>query len=58
MDVFVNVPTGLGKSLIYQSLLVFNVTCNITCHIVVVVLPLVNLMKDQVEKLQNHGFPA
>ena len=59
VDVFVNLPTGYGKSLIYQAMpLVFNLTRNSTGHVVVVISPLVNLMKDQVESLQKLGIPA
>ena len=50
--VFINLPTGFGKSLIYQALpLVFNAMRG-EGHIVVVVSPLINLMKDQVQKLK------
>ena len=42
-DVFVNLPTGYGKSLIYQALsFVYNSILEAAGHIVVVVLPLVN----------------
>ena len=59
VDVFVNLPTGYGKSPIYQALpLVFDVTRNSTGHVVVVISPLVNLMKYQVESLQKLGIPA
>ena len=55
----VNLPTGYGKSLIYQALpLVFDVTRNSTGHVVVVISPLVNLMKDQVESHQKLSIPA
>jgi len=58
-DLFVNLPTGFGKSLIYQALpLLSDVLCNTSGHIVVVISPLVNLMKDQVEKLNNLGVSA
>ena len=57
-DVFINLPTGFGKSLIYQALpLVCDTVRGTTGHIVVVS-PLVNLMKDQVGKLVNIGIPA
>lgn len=57
-DVFINLPTGFGKSLIYQALtIVFNITRNSTGH-VVVISPLVNLMKDQVENLKKLGISA
>ena len=56
---FVNLPTGFGKSLIYQALpLVFDVTRNSTGHIVVVISPLVNLIKDQVESLRKIYIPT
>ena len=52
-DVFINLPTGFGKSLIYQALpLVFDAMHG-EGHIVVVVSPLVSLMKDRVQKLRN-----
>ena len=58
-DVFINLPTGFGKSLIYQALpLVFDETRNSTGHIVVVISPLVNLMKAQVDKLKKLGISA
>lgn len=58
-DVFVNLPTGFGKSLIYQALpLIFDVLLEAPGHIVAVISPLVNLMKDQVEKLTRIGIPA
>ena len=56
--VFINIPTGFGKSLIYQVLpLVFDAMHG-EGHIVVVVSPLINLMKDQVQKLRNLGISA
>ena len=46
-DVFVNLPTGFGKSLIYQALpLVFDHTSAISGHNIVVVSPLISLMAD------------
>ena len=58
-DEFINLPTGFGKSLIYQALpLVCDTVCGTTGDIVVVVSPLVNLMKDQATKLANIGIPA
>ena len=57
IDVFVNLPTGYGKSLIYQALPFVNDSIlEAAGHIVVVVSPLVNLMKDQVGKLANLGI--
>ena len=59
MDVFINLPTEFGKSLIYQALpLVFDVARNSMGHIVVIISPLVNLMKDQVENLKQLGITA
>ena len=55
-DAFVNLPTGFGKSLIYQALpLTFDHTTKLSGHIVVVVSPLVSLMEDQVKYLQSIG---
>ena len=48
-DVFINLPTGFGKSLIYQALpLVFDLTSKQPGQIVVVVSLLISLMDDQV----------
>ena len=58
-DVFVNLPTGYGKSLIYQALpFIFDITRGIPGHIVIVVSPLINLMKDQVSILNRLDIPA
>lgn len=58
-DVFVNLPTGFGKSLIYQVIpLFFDVLLKASGHMVVVISPLVNLMKDQVDKLTSLGVSA
>jgi superfamily II DNA helicase RecQ len=58
-DVFVNLPTGFGKSLIFQALpLVFDQTTQESGHIVVVVSPLVSLMDEQVSKLKGLGVSA
>ena len=58
-DEFINLPTGFGKSLIYQALpLVCDAVRGTTGHIVVVVSPLVNLMRDQATKQANIGIPA
>ena len=58
-DVFFNLTTGFGKSLIYQAIpLIFDVMLEAPGHIVAVIFPLVNLMKDQVEKLTSLGIPA
>ena len=57
-DVFVNLPTGFGKSLIYQALPVFDHVNKSAGHIVVVVSPLVSLMDDQVKILTDLGLSA
>lgn len=55
---FINLPTWFGKSLIYQALpIVFNITRNSTSH-VVVISPLGNLIKNQVENLKKLGITA
>ena len=58
-DVFVNLPTGFGKALLYQEQpLVFDLTSQDPGHIVVVVSPLIGLMKDQVSHLKELGLKA
>ena len=58
-DVFVNLPTGYGKSLIYQALpTAFDALRSSSGHIVVVVSPLVSLMDDQVKFLTSVGISA
>jgi superfamily II DNA helicase RecQ len=61
-DVFVNLPTGSGKSLIFQSFpLVVDYLCGNSPEehsIVVVLSPLVLFMKDQVNYLQSKGMNA
>ena len=58
-DLFINLPTGYGKSLVYQALpLVFDTVHGTVGHIVVVVSPLVSLMEDQVDKLRKLGISA
>ena len=58
-DVFVNLPTDYGKSLIYQALpTVFDALRSSSGHIVVVVSPLVSLMDDQVKFLTSVGIKA
>lgn len=56
-DVFVNLLSRCAKSLIYQALLsVFDPIFEATGHVVVVASPLVNLIKDQVDKLAHLGI--
>lgn len=60
-DVFVNLPTGYGKSLIFQSLpIVADIVKSKPrgSSVVVVVSPLRSLMEDQVLYLNNMGIPA
>jgi len=58
-DVFFNLPTGFGKSLLYQEQsLVFHLTSQEPGHIVVVVSPLISLMEDQVSNLKELGLKA
>ena len=57
-DIFINLPTGFGKSLVCQALsLIFDTMLGTSGH-TVVVSPLVNLMKDQVDKVSKLGIPA
>ena len=52
-DVFVSLPTGFGKSVIFQALpMVFDGSD----HIVIVVSPLLSLIKDQTERLRQVGI--
>ena len=60
-DLFVSLPTGCGKSLIYHALpIVFSSMSSSQAekHIVIVVSPLSSLMKDQVCRLISHGVSA
>lgn len=62
-DVFVNLPTGFGKSLIYQlaPLVVEEMSRQdgkTRTAIVIVISPLVSLIKDQVKSLQKKGIKA
>jgi len=53
-DIFVNLPTGYGKSLIFQALpLIFDHMLDVSGSIVVVVSPLLNLIKEQVRFLNS-----
>lgn len=54
---FVSLPTGFGKSVIYQSLpMVFDEYSGQQGHIVIVISPLLSLMEDQVKSLRNLGI--
>lgn len=58
-DLFVNLPTAYGKSLIFQAIpFIFDSLENNKGHIVVVVSPLINLIQDQVERLKQLGVSA
>ena len=61
-DVFVNLPTGFGKSVVFQALPVVYSHVEPSREkppvIVIVVSPLVNLMKDQVSRLTSLGISA
>ena len=62
-DVFVNIPMGFGKSLIYQltPLVAEELSRhygNIRIGMVLVISPLVSLIKDQVKGLQRRGVKA
>jgi ATP-dependent DNA helicase RecQ len=54
-DIFVNLPTGYGKSVIYQAIPVVFENEN---PIVLVVSPLISLMKDQVARLNSCSIPS
>ena len=55
LKVFAVLRTGYGKSLLYAILpkLMLGVEANLQCAIVLVILPLVSLMKDQVANLKK-----
>lgn len=59
-DVFVNLPTGFGKSVVFQALPVVysNAEPSSDKNMVIVVSPLVNLMRDQVSRLTSLGISA
>ena len=62
-DVFINLPTGYGKSPIYQlapSIVeeMSHLDGKIRIAIILVISPLVSLMKDQVQYLQQKGIKA
>ena len=51
-DTLVVMPTGHGKSLIYQ------LAAQLLPNTTLVISPLVSLMKDQVDKMQEYNIPA
>ena len=60
---FVNLPTGVGKSLIYQlapSIVgeMPRLDGKIRSAIILVISPLVSLMKDQVQYIKQKGLKA
>lgn len=58
-DVFGILPTGFGKSLIFQILpRVLKVLWSLDKTSVLVVTPLVSIMKDQVEEMRRLGLKA
>ena len=59
-DVFVNLPTGYGKSIIFQMapLVASKLSCFSPESIIIVISPLVALMKDQVAYLKSINIPA
>ena len=58
-DVFVNLPMGFGKSLIFQMAPLVVKELNLCENpIIIVVSPLVTLMQDQVTQLRKQGISA
>jgi len=58
-DIFVNLPPGFGKSLIFQALpLVIDHVSSQPGHICVVVSPLLTSVDDEVEYLTGKGVTA
>ena len=58
-NLLVNLPTGFGKSFIYQALpLIFDEITGVSGHVVVVISPLLNLTQDQISNLQKLGISA
>ncbi|XP_028410500.1 uncharacterized protein LOC114533199 [Dendronephthya gigantea] len=60
-NVLVNLPTGFGKSLIYQCLTIVGDVLHKKprgSSVIVVISPLRSLMNDQVAYLQSVGVPA
>ncbi len=58
-DVFVSLPTGYGKSLCYGCLpRAFEILCNKSNCIAIIVSPLVAIMQDQVSAFTDKGLTA
>ena len=58
-DIFVSLPTGFGKSVIFQALpIVFDSYIGKSGHFVIVVSPLLSLIKDQCERLRRIGISS
>ena len=56
---FVSLPTGFGKSVIFQALpIVFDSYTGKSGHTVIVVSPLLSLIKDQCERLRHIGISS
>jgi len=56
-DVIAILPTGFGKSLIFQLLPEF-LPCKSTSNIVLVISPLNSIIEDQIEVLKDRNIPA
>ena len=58
-DVFAIMPTGFGKSLIFQLFpRLAKAALSLENSTIIVVSPLISIMRDQVEQLQKLGFSA
>jgi ATP-dependent DNA helicase RecQ len=58
-DVFVNLPTGFGKSMIFQAApFCWDFLRQATGSIAIVISPLTALMKDQIDSLKRRGITA
>ena len=60
-NVFVNLPTGFGKSIIYQCLTIVGDVLHKKTRgssVIVVISPLRSLMNDQVQYLHSVGIPV
>ena len=58
-DVFVSLPTGFGKSSIYEAVpFCCDFINTVTDSVVIVISPLVSLMMNQLQSLQDRGIPS